>query len=110
MKTKLSERRSFERRINGVTMPIHRKRLKWGRNWPCMCGSEKKHKKCCLLEISAHTASDGNERVEEIPFNIKQMITDWQEEQKRKQEEEGRQKEKDRQKKEEVIIGVEKNE
>lgn len=21
---------------------------KWGRNWPCVCGSGKKYKKCCI--------------------------------------------------------------
>jgi hypothetical protein len=91
-------------------MPIRRKRLKWGRNWPCLCGSEKKYKKCCILEISAYTASDGNEKVDEIPAKIKQMIIDWQEEQKRKQEEEDRQNEKNRQKKSDQLVGVGKDE
>ncbi len=106
MKTKPSERRSFAKRLNGVTMPIHRKRLKWGRNWPCLCGSEKKYKNCCLLEIATLSVSDGNEKVEEVPANIKQMIIDWREEQKRKKEEEDRQNEKSLQKKEKLTAGV----
>ncbi len=106
MKTKPSERRNFERRLNGVTMPIHRKRLKWGRNWRCLCGSEKKYKRCCLLEISSFTASDGNESIEEIPAKIQQMIAEWKEEQKRKQEEDDRQNDKNRQKEEELTVGA----
>ncbi len=32
-----------------VTQPIKREYPKWGRNWPCFCGSGLKFKKCCLL-------------------------------------------------------------
>lgn len=106
MKTKPSEQRSFAKRLNGVTMPIRRRRLKWGRNWLCLCGSEKKYKNCCVLEIDALSASDGNEKVEEIPANVKQMVADWKEEQKRKKEEEDRQNDKNRQKEEKPTVGA----
>jgi SWIM/SEC-C metal-binding protein len=33
--------------------PIVTAHLKIGRNDPCLCGSGKKYKKCCLLEESA---------------------------------------------------------
>jgi len=68
-----------------------------------LCGSGKKYKRCCLLEIETLSVSDGNEKVEDIPANIKQMVTDWKEEQKRKQEEEDRQNEK---KKEKLTVGA----
>lgn len=41
--------------------PIKRKRVKWQRNWPCFCGSGKKHKKCCLSEMLEADKIDGNE-------------------------------------------------
>lgn len=74
MSTKSSERRSLGRRIAGVTMPISRKRTRWGRNWPCLCGSKKKYKYCCLKEIDSITVLDGNEEVTKLPEDIQEMI------------------------------------
>lgn len=74
MNKKSSELRSLSRRMSGVTMPISRKRTKWGRNWPCLCGSEKKYKNCCLDNINSLTASDGNAKVEALPEDIQKMI------------------------------------
>ena len=69
-----SEQRNLGRRIAGVTMPITRRRMRWGRNWPCLCGSGKKYKACCLNEIEAITASDGNANVTKLPEDIQKMI------------------------------------
>ena len=69
-----SERRSLGKRIAGVTMPINRRRMKWGRNWLCLCGSDKKYKKCCLAEIDSITVLDGNAHVTKLPEHIKKMI------------------------------------
>ncbi len=74
MSKKRSEQRNLSRRIDGVTMPIGRKRMKWGRNWLCLCGSGKKYKKCCLNEISDITASDGNAEVSELSKDIQELI------------------------------------
>lgn len=71
---KKSERRSLGRRISGVTMPIQRKRMKWGRNWPCLCGSNRKYKSCCMDEIDSVTVSDGNADVTKLPEHIQKMI------------------------------------
>jgi len=72
--TKKTERRNLRRRIQGVTMPIGRKRTRWGRNWPCLCGSGKKYKHCCIGDIDALTASDGNADVTKLPEDIQKMI------------------------------------
>lgn len=69
-----SEQRSLGRRINGVTMPIGRKRTKWSRNWPCLCGSGKKYKHCCLKDISQLTQSDGNAKVQELPEDVQEVV------------------------------------
>lgn len=69
-----SEQRSLGRRIAGVTMPISRRRMRWGRNWPCLCGSDKKYKRCCLNEIDSFTASDGNANVDKLSPDIQKMI------------------------------------
>ena len=74
MSKKKSEQRSLSRRISGVTMPIKRKRMRWCRNWPCLCASGKKYKKCCLDEIESFTALDSNASVTELPEDIKKMI------------------------------------
>jgi hypothetical protein len=74
MSNKLSKLRNFRRRIDGVTMPIRRKRVKWQRNWLCLCGSGKKYKKCCIGDINNLTAFDGNASMEAIPENIQKMI------------------------------------
>lgn len=69
-----SEQRSLGRRISGVTMPIARKRAKWCRNWPCLCGSGKKYKHCCLADINKLTQADRNEAVREIPEDIQEVV------------------------------------
>ena len=69
-----SERRSLGRRIAGVSMPITRKRTRWGRNWSCLCGSGKKYKNCCLNEIESFTAFDGNANITKLPEDIQKMI------------------------------------
>lgn len=69
-----SELRSLKRRIDGVTMPIGRKRMKWGRNWSCLCGSDKKYKNCCLEHINQLNESDDNATVEGLPKDIQEMI------------------------------------
>lgn len=69
-----SELRNLNRRIDGVTMPILRKRVKWQRNWPCLCGSEKKYKKCCMAEIDNLTASDGNANVVKLSEDVQKFI------------------------------------
>ena len=74
MSNKLSEQRSLNRRLAGVTMPIRRKRIKWGRNWLCLCGSGKKYKKCCINEINNITISDGNANVLALSEDIQKMI------------------------------------
>ena len=74
MKQKRSEQRNLSNRLAGVTMPISRKRMKWGRNWLCLCGSDKKYKRCCMNEIDNITASDGNANVEKLSEDIQNMI------------------------------------
>lgn len=74
MNSKLSEQRSLGRRLAGVTMPISRKRIRWGRNWLCMCGSGAKYKKCCMSEINSITASDGNANIKLLSKDIQKMI------------------------------------
>lgn len=58
--SKKSKLRSIQRRVSGVTMPIHRKRMRWLRNWNCLCGSKKKYKVCCMQDIESMTVVDGN--------------------------------------------------
>lgn len=69
-----SEQRNLSRRIAGVTMPIGRKRIKWSRNWPCLCGKDKKYKQCCMNEIEQLTRSDGNAIVGELDSEVQSMI------------------------------------
>jgi len=69
-----SEQRSLKRRIAGVTMPITRKRAKWGRNWLCLCGSKKKYKNCCMKDIEALDNEDQNARVSPIPQEMVAMV------------------------------------
>jgi uncharacterized protein YecA (UPF0149 family) len=47
-----------------ITKPIKRKRTRWKRNWPCICGSEIKFKNCCMKEMKALDLIDGNCRVD----------------------------------------------
>ncbi len=82
MNMKSSQQRSIGRRISGVTMPIVRKRMKWYRNWTCLCGSGKKYKRCCIKEINILTASDDNANVTSIPENIQTVVDYYQKEQK----------------------------
>lgn len=72
--TKKSEQLNLQKRLAGVTMPITRKRIKWGRNWLCMCGSGAKYKNCCLEETDNLTASDSNANVELLPEDIQKML------------------------------------
>lgn len=74
MRQKRSEQRNLNNRIAGVTMPISRKRIKWGRNWLCLCGSDKKYKRCCMKEIDDITAFDDNANVEKLSEDIQKMI------------------------------------
>lgn len=48
-----------------VTRPLHRKRIRWKRNWPCVCGSGKKFKKCCSKDMEALDLVDGNTVMEQ---------------------------------------------
>ena len=72
--TKNTKGLNLQRRIQGVTMPIGRKRIKWGRNWPCLCGSKKKYKNCCLDEIDDLTTYDDNAQVSEISKDLQELI------------------------------------
>lgn len=74
MGKKSSELRSLQNRILGVTMPISRKRTKWGRNWPCLCGRGKKYKNCCMVDIDRLSSKDGNATVVELSKDIQKMI------------------------------------
>ncbi len=74
MNKKPSEVRNLSNRIVGVTMPITRKRVKYGRNWLCMCGSGKKYKLCCLSDIDSITLVDGNANVRKVPHNIQEIL------------------------------------
>ncbi len=74
MNRKLLELYNLNRRISGITMPITRKRARWNRNWPCMCGSGKKFKMCCMVEIDILTASDGNANVATLSDDIQKMV------------------------------------
>lgn len=74
MSKQQSVQRSLGRRIAGVTMPISRKRMRWGRNWPCLCGSGAKYKNCCVGDIEAITASDGNASVAKLSEDIQAMV------------------------------------
>lgn len=71
---KLSEQRSLGRRLAGITTPISRKRMQWGRNWLCLCGSGVKYKKCCMSDIDNLTDSDGNATIDPLPEDIQKMI------------------------------------
>lgn len=74
MKQKSSAQRSLSRRIIGITMPIVRKRMRWGRNWPCLCGSNKKYKSCCLSDIDKLTINDGNAVIEKLSEDVQKLI------------------------------------
>lgn len=54
------EKLSLQKRLRGVTMPIRRKRMRWLRNWNCLCGSGRKYKVCCMQDIESLTVVDGN--------------------------------------------------
>ena len=82
MSKKQSLGRNLGRRIAGITMPITRRRAKWGRNWPCLCGSGEKYKKCCLPELLSITASDGNANVQPLSEDVQNLIKAHQEAQK----------------------------
>jgi hypothetical protein len=61
--------------------------MKWGRNWKCLCGSDKKYKNCCQKEIDELTASDGNAHVEALSEDVQKMIDDHREAEKNKKKE-----------------------
>lgn len=84
MKQKSSELRNLRRRIDGVTMPISRKRIKWSRNWKCLCGSEKKYKNCCMGEIDNLATIDGNATIQTLSGDIQEMINAHREAEKKK--------------------------
>ncbi len=68
------EQYKLRRRIDGVTMPITRKRVKWGRNWLCVCDSGKKFKNCCMVEINSFATFDGNANVTTLPEDVKKIV------------------------------------
>lgn len=72
--TKKRENFKLQRRVQDITMPITRKRIKWGRNWPCLCGSGRKYKACCLGEIDSVTALDGNANTTNTPEDVQRII------------------------------------
>jgi len=72
--SKKSKQRNVARRISGVTMPISKKRIKWNRNWKCLCGSNKKYKHCCMKDLDALTLSDGNMVVRDVPEDVQDFI------------------------------------
>lgn len=67
MSKKLSELRKAYRRASDITVPIRRKRVRWNRNWSCLCGSKKKYKRCCMGNIEDLTSFDGNVDTIELP-------------------------------------------
>jgi len=73
-KKRSSAERNLGKRIFGVTMPIERKRTKWGRNWSCMCGSGKKYKSCCHKMTEALTVQDGNANVVELSEDVQKLV------------------------------------
>lgn len=79
MNKRPSVQRSLGRRIVGVTMPIRRKREKWGRNWPCMCGSDQKYKNCCFKTTEALTRQDDNANIVELSEDIQKLVKQHQE-------------------------------
>jgi hypothetical protein len=48
--------------------------MRWGRNWPCLCNSGKKYKRCCMKEIDSFTISDGNANITALSEDIQKMI------------------------------------
>lgn len=66
--------RKLKRRLDGVTMPLSRKRLDWGRNWLCMCGSGKKYKKCCLSQAQQQDSIDGNANEAPLPEGVQEIV------------------------------------
>ncbi len=64
----------LEQLVKEVTKPIIRKRIKWGRNWLCLCNSGKKYKRCCLNKIDQLTASDGNSSLGELHNDIGEVF------------------------------------
>jgi hypothetical protein len=55
-------------------MPIQRKRMKWQRNWLCLCDSGRKYKNCCMKDIDELTSSDGNASVDPLSPAIKDIV------------------------------------
>jgi len=68
----------MSRRINGVTMPLSRKRMKWHRNWLCLCGSGEKYKKCCMKEIEMLGGKDGNVVEQKLSPDVQELVDKYQ--------------------------------
>jgi len=66
--------RNLQNRVDGVTMPLQRKRLKWKRNWSCLCGSGKKYKKCCMGDIQKLDREDGNANITELSEDVARQV------------------------------------
>lgn len=69
-----SKAKYIRNRVAGITTPIRRKRTKWERNWPCLCGSGKKYKSCCMDKITEMGYDDNNATVEQIPDELREII------------------------------------
>jgi len=83
---KKSKQRSIARRISGVTMPIRRKRIKWNRNWKCLCGSNRKYKNCCMKDLDTLSSSDGNMVVRDVPEDVHELVNLIKEQQENEEE------------------------
>lgn len=73
--SRTSMARNIRNRINDVTMPIERKRCKWGRNNLCLCGSGKKFKNCCINDIDTLTLQDGNASVQQLTPDLQKLVS-----------------------------------
>lgn len=74
MSKQSSVQRNLAKRIAGITMPISRKRTRWERNWPCLCGSGVKYKNCCLKDISDLNKIDGNANVAVLSEDVQKLV------------------------------------
>lgn len=60
--------------VKEVTKPIIRKRIRWGRNWLCLCSSGKKYKRCCMGRINKLTSLDDNASIGELYNDIEEVV------------------------------------
>ncbi|KKN91101.1 hypothetical protein LCGC14_0219660 [marine sediment metagenome] len=72
--TKNTKALNLQKRLRGVTMPINRKRTRWGRNWLCLCGSNKKYKNCCINDVDGLTVYDSNAKTEELSTDVQNIV------------------------------------